>query len=115
MPPKTRLRGHNRIYFITFLLSFSLFSDRAVTRYRVFRGGKCVKPHRPAGVQFLGGNSYFRTQAEHEPVGKSRGRVMVNARAIDSVQKFLGVSRVIGNNRFRVVGGVFVDMRYRAF
>ena len=33
-------------------------------------------------MQFLRGNAYFRAETEHEPVRKSRGRVVVNAGGI---------------------------------
>jgi hypothetical protein len=70
---------------------------------------KMLRSERSAEMEFLRGNSNFRAQTEFAAVGKSRRSVVINRRAVNFVQKLLGVFRVCRDNRRRMSAGIFVD------
>ena len=65
-----------------------LGADYAVAGYRILVSRKFLKPHRTAGVKFIGRNADLRPHAELSAVGKARRYIVVNARRIDIAQEF---------------------------
>ena len=93
----------------TFLPFADLLTDYAVTGYRILVGRKFLKPHRTAGVKFIGRNSDLRAHAELGAVGEAGRNVVIDARRIDIAQKFRRARLIERNDRIAVAGRIRVD------
>ena len=54
-----------------------------------------VQPHRPTGVELLGGDTHFAAKAELPTVGEAGGDINVHGGAVGAVHKFLCVLGVL--------------------
>ena len=75
----------------------------------VFVGAEFVQAHRPAGVEAVGGDADFGTEAELEAVGKAGAGVVEDGRGIDSGEELSGDFSVFGDDGIGVSGATAVD------
>src|ERR1700758_1604680 len=85
-------------------------TDLTVSPHNPFGRGQFRQPHRPAGMQLLGGDADLSTETELLAVGERRRRVDHHRRGIDSVGKPLCGSHIAGHYCLGMPAAVFVDV-----
>ncbi len=87
-------------------LDLNLWSDLAITGNDPFVGGHLPEGHGAAGMQFLGADADFGTEAELCAIGEGRGYIRVDDGRIHLPEEFLCRFPVFGNNGLTMPGTV---------
>ena len=81
-----------------------------LAKYHVLLGGKPFQAHRAPGVQLVGGDTDFGTQAVLETVGKAGGSIDHHRGGVHLAQKPHGAPVIAGDNAVGVQRAVSVDV-----
>src|SRR5580704_2813172 len=89
----------------------ALAADLATSANHVFIAGQLLDPDRSASVKFVRADAYFRPHAEFAAIGELRRCIVQDDCAIDSRQKPLRGSAVVGNDAIGMLRTVSRNMR----